>query len=99
MDYLQVDPLDWRATLNVLGDTIVNEVLSINLSGIFLERASALEWPGDHVRTCFEEALQLEIAFEILQELIQNSYTLSRFKMDPYYTALISCSSDEDFDK
>ena len=43
------------------------------------------EWDLNLVETFIEEALQLDIAFEILQELIPNSYTFSHFTMDSCY--------------
>ncbi len=51
----------------------------------FLERAGSLGWNLERVAGMIDEAFALEVAFELLQELVPNSLTLSRFTLKSVY--------------
>ena len=42
-------------------------------------------WDSAHVETCINDAFKTAVSFELLQELIPNSFTLRNFKAESYY--------------
>ncbi|MEM7350200.1 MAG: hypothetical protein AAF657_05300 [Acidobacteriota bacterium] len=52
---------------------------------LLLERSRHQGWPAGLVEQAIDEAFELDVAFEILQELIPNSVTLSEFTLESCY--------------
>ena len=86
VDYLDLEDLDPGQAKRALAASYrARSSLFRAYADHLLERARERGWSARRVKSAIDEAFDLDVAFEILQELIPNSVTLSKFTLESCY--------------